>query len=181
MNSAAAASVGAKIGRVAWEWGKAFIIAAIIALLVRTFVFEFARVSGASMQDTLYNNQFLFVTKFDYIFNAPSRGDIVICSYPNRRETFVKRLIGLPGDTISIESGMVYINGSPLNQDYVTRPSHETMTPIPLKANEYFVLGDNRVSSHDSRATDVGMLTRDMINGHVRTILWPFHIIHDGG
>ena len=155
--------------------------AVIVALLIRTFIFEPIRVDGNSMNDTLLNNEFVFVTKTEYLFGDPQRQDVVICRYPNRSEYFVKRLIGLPGDTIAIEGNKVYINGELLDEPYLsdrrTLMNH-TMAPVTLGENEYFVMGDNRDNSNDSRNTSgpkaVGTLSRNMIVGHVRFVFYPF-------
>jgi signal peptidase I len=153
--------------------------AVIIALCIRGFVFEPVRVDGHSMQDTLQDTELMFVTKYDYILGEPESGDVVICKYPNRTKNFVKRLIGLPGDTIEIKNNIVYRNGEAIDEFYLTperndSPSYSTMGAIVLGDDEYFVMGDNRDNSHDSRFSDVGPLTRNQIKGHVRFVFFPF-------
>ena len=153
--------------------------AVVIALCIRGFIFEPVRVDGNSMLDTLHDREIMFVTKFDYIFGEPENGDIVICKYPESTKNYVKRLIGLPGDTIEIRNNAVYINGEVVDESYLTpdrndNPYYATMSPFELEENEYFVMGDNRDNSHDSRFSDVGTLTRKQIRGHVRFVFFPF-------
>ena len=160
--------------------------AVIIALLIRTFLFEPIRVDGNSMNDTLANGEIMFVTKPEYWFGDPQAGDVVICRYPGRTEYFVKRLMGVPGDEIEIKSNVVYRNGQALDEPYLT-PSRNSdgfsMAPYRLEEGQYFVMGDNRNNSHDSRNyyshTKPAALTRDQIVGHVRFVLFPFDKIRN--
>ncbi|HPF87919.1 MAG TPA: signal peptidase I [Candidatus Limiplasma sp.] len=153
--------------------------AVLIALFIRGFIFEPVRVDGNSMLDTLHDREIMFVTKYDYILGEPERGDIVICKYPESTKNYVKRLIGLPGDTIEIINHAVYINGEALDEDYLSAdrndgPFYANMSERVLGEDEYFVMGDNRENSHDSRSSDVGTLTRSQIKGHVRFVFYPF-------
>lgn len=153
-----------------------------VALLIRQFAVEFVRVKGSSMRSTLENGEVMLVTKAEYLFGEPKRQDVVICHYPNRYmdkwklipQYFVKRIIGLPGETVSIEEGVVHIDGAPLEEPYLdenyTR-RRTSMEPVKLGADEYFVMGDNRDNSNDSRR--IGPLKRRAIIGHVRRVLWP--------
>ncbi len=155
--------------------------AVVIALVIRTFLFEPIRVDGGSMSDTLANGEIMLVTKPEYLFGEPSLGDVVICKYPGRTEYFVKRLMGGPGDVIEVKSNVVYRNGAALEEPYLTGDRNNdgfSMTAFTLGEGEYFVMGDNRDNSHDSRnyyGADVpAALTRDQIVGHVRCVLFPF-------
>ena len=155
--------------------------AVIIALVIRTFIFEPVRVDGQSMCDTLQNNEIMFVTKPEYIFGDPQRGDVVICKYPGRTENFVKRLMGVPGDTVEVKQNVVYINGEALSEPYLTAERNDdgfSMDALTLGDGEYFVMGDNRDNSHDSRNYygygKPATLTRDQIIGHVRFVVFPF-------
>ncbi|MEG0902082.1 MAG: signal peptidase I, partial [Clostridia bacterium] len=140
------------------------------------------RVDGESMCDTLQNNEIMFVTKPEYLFGDPQRGDVVICKYPGRTENFVKRVMGIPGDTLEIHTNAVYVNGEKVEEPYLTSERNDngfSMAPFKLGADEYFVMGDNRDNSHDSRNyydyLTPSALTRDMIIGHVRYVLFPFN------
>ena len=160
------------------SWIVTLATAIVLALVIRTFIFEPIRVDGSSMADTLHNGEITFTFKTGYLFNDPQRQDVVICRYPNRKEYFVKRVMGVPGDTIAILGTTVYINGQPVEEPYLTAERNRydhTMLPITLGENEYFVMGDNRDNSNDSRnLTKVGPITRDMIVGHVRQVVYPF-------
>ncbi|MBN1777433.1 MAG: signal peptidase I [Clostridiales bacterium] len=153
--------------------------AVIIALCIRGFVFEPVIVDGSSMLDTLQDRELMFVTKFDYIFGEPERGDVIICKYPESTKNYVKRLIALPGDTIAIEDNIVYINGEAQDETYLSparndSPFYANMSERLLGGDEYFVMGDNRDNSRDSRSSGVDTLTRGQIKGHVRFVFFPF-------
>ena len=164
------------LGREIFEWIMVFVVAGAMALVVRTFIFEPVRVDGTSMLNTLQNNEFMITTKFDYLFSDPERFDIVICNYPNTSDGKyrVKRVVGLPGETIELRAGKLYINGELIEQDFDMTPNEANYGPITLQDGYYFVLGDNRNNSKDSRSALVGPLERKMIKGHVRCVVFPF-------
>jgi signal peptidase I len=155
-------------------------LAVLIALFIRSFIFEPIYVDGHSMCDTLQDREVMFVTKYDYIIGEPQRGDVVICKYPDRTENFVKRLMAVPGDTIEIKNNVVYINGEALDEPYLTPSRNDngfSMDPITMGEDDYFVMGDNRDNSHDCRNMTNGQpatLTRSQIVGHVRCVIYPF-------
>lgn len=155
--------------------------AVIIALVIRTFLFEPVRVDGHSMDDTLANGEIMFVTKPEYLTGDPQHGDVVICHYPGRGDTnFVKRVVGVPGDTLMFVDNVLIRNGEVVDEPYLTPSRNQngfSMLPITLGENEYFVCGDNRDNSHDCRNLTNGVpeaITRDMILGHVRYVVYPF-------
>ena len=155
--------------------------AVIIALVIRTFLFEPVRVDGHSMDDTLANGEIMFVTKPEYLAGDPQHGDVVICHYPDRGNTnFVKRVVGVPGDTLMFVDNVLIRNREVVDEPYLTPSRNQngfSMLPITLGENEYFVCGDNRDNSHDCRNLTNGVpeaITRDMIIGHVRYVVYPF-------
>lgn len=164
------------------SWLIELLCGAALALLVRLFVLNFARIHGSSMLPTLQDRDWAFVWRLPYLFRAPRRHDVVICHYPGRRmkklkwlpQAFVKRVIGLPGDTIEFIEGVVHINGEPLEEAYLA-PEHcrypRTRPPRLLGPDEYYVLGDNRDRSNDSRS--VGPISRRAIRGRVVCLLFP--------
>lgn len=163
-------SLGHVLLRVLWD-----VLTALLAVfLIVTFVFQVYGVDGPSMVDTLHDRERMFVTKFQYFFHAPERFDVVVCHFPGRgQENFVKRVIGLPGDTIWIDEGRLYVNGDAYEEDYAEYPDTYRMAPVTLGENEYYVMGDNRMVSNDSRNPAVGPLEKGDIIGKVQAIIWP--------
>jgi len=173
------------------EWIVSLATALLIVLVLRNFLFNIIKVDGASMSTTLLDGERLFVTVYDVKFGEVERGDVVICRYPNRgRTNFVKRVVAVPGDTVYRANGVtcvVYtVNGETVvdaldpNRAISYFAGFNDYEPYVLGENEYFVVGDNRYNSHDSRdwndsdpSGDVGPITKDMITGHVRQVIWP--------
>ena len=161
------------VGSEVISWILTILTALAIAFVLRGFVFEIYGVDGQSMTNTLQDHERLFCTKFDYLTGQPERGDVVICHYPGRGNTaFVKRLLGMPGDTVAVRNQHLYVNGKQVEDpEFMGSKPGYTFPEYTLKENEYFVLGDNRGNSNDSHS--VGPLKRDMIIAHVRTVIWP--------
>ena len=159
-----------------FEWVMVFVVAAALAFVVRTFIFEPVRVDGSSMLNTLTDGDFMIATKYDYLAGDPERFDVVICDYPNTSDGKyrVKRVIGLPGDTVELVAGELYINGEHLEQQFDMTDNAAYFGPYTVPEGHYFVMGDNRNNSKDSRSTLVGALPRSMIRGHVRMVVFPF-------
>ena len=148
--------------------------------LLITFVGQRTSVSGSSMEPTLSNNDQLILDKISYRFSEPQRFDIIVFPFQYAENTFyVKRIIGLPGETVQIDlQGNIYINGQILNEDY----GKETINfaglavePITLGDDEYFVMGDNRNNSSDSRDPSVGNIRRSNIIGKAWVRIWPLN------
>ncbi len=169
-------------GKELLSWLKELLVAALVILLVSAFLIQPVWVRGESMCDTLQDGEMMLVTKPEYLFGDPAFGDVVICRYPGRGLTpFVKRVMGLPGDVIEIRDNVVYRNGEAVEEPYLTPERNDNgfdMEPFALGEKEYFVMGDNRDWSHDSRNyyddKTPAAITRDMIHGHVRWIAFPF-------
>ena len=159
-----------------FEWVMVFVVAAAMAFVVRTYLFEPVSVDGESMLNTLNNHDFMIATKFDYLGGDPERFDIVICNYPNTDDGMyrVKRVIGLPGETIELRMGDLYIDGQFVEQNFEMTENETNFGPFIVPQGHFFVMGDNRNNSKDSRSPMVGALPRDMIVGHVRAVIYPF-------
>lgn len=149
----------------------ALVLATALALCLRQWVFVTVRVAGTSMQDTLKAGDVALVTRFDYLEDGPGRGDVVQCVFPGRGDTYIKRVIGLPGETIRFANGALTVNGRPVEEPFIS--SFTGDYEARLDAGEYLVLGDNRADSYDSRMADMGPLGVDAFLGRVRFILWP--------
>lgn len=138
------------------------------------------RVEGHSMENTLQDEDNLLVEKVSYLFKDPKRYDIVIF-YPEGREVekyYVKRIYGLPGETIQIIGDEIYINGEIIADDYAKNGTDDpgiAEQPITLADDEYFVLGDNREGSRDSRDSSLGPIKKENIAGHVMLRIWPLN------
>lgn len=144
----------------------------LIYVLVRTFLFENYRVVGSSMLPTLEDGQFLVVNKLAYRLHPPQRGDIIVFRDPqSTNRKLIKRIIGLPGETIDIKEGQVLVNSTPLDEPYIADPGNYSRGPTPIPEGEYFVLGDNRNNSSDSHIW--GDLARDRIVGKAWLTYWP--------
>ena len=148
--------------------------------LVITFVGQRTEVEGASMENTLHNGDNLIVDKLSYRFHDPERFDIIVFPFQFQDYTYyIKRIIGLPGETVQImDDGSIYINGEKLEENYgmeVIKPETigRAAEPIELGDDEYFVMGDNRNNSSDSRTDMVGNITRENIIGKAWLRIWP--------
>ncbi len=163
-----------RIKRTMLGWTITVLAAIIIALLLRTFVFVIATVDGPSMLPTLNTNEKLFVTKYTYTFSDIERGDIVICRYDKNgyNDVYVKRVIGLGGEEICIEDGVVFINGEALEESYILSPMDNDMPTQVIPYGSVFVMGDNRNVSADSRS--VGPIKEDAVIGKVQFRISPF-------
>ena len=162
-----------------YQWRKTIITVVVFAAacaLIHFFGFHIVSISGSSMNQTLRSGDYALSTRFDYLFGIdPKRGDIAECRFPDRSGTYIKRVIGLPGETIEISEGRLYIDGEALSEPYVSSPSADYS--VTLGEDEYLVLGDNRADSHDSRAADMGLLSEDDFIGRVRFVIFPFRNI----
>ena len=168
------------------EWVVSIVTALLAVLIIRSFFFTIIRVDGTSMTDTLQNNDRLFVTVLDMKLHGPDRFDVVITHYDDTRKEYVKRVIGLPGDTLEVKSGVLYVNGEAYEEPFLSTdrivnyslPQYD-FGPIEVPEGSYFVMGDNRDNSRDSRR--VGFLSEDKIVGKVRYIIWPLNRIGSVG
>lgn len=159
-----------------WEIIKIVIIALAIVVPIRCFLFQPFIVSGQSMEPNFYPGDYLIIDELSFRLREPKRGEAIVFRYPrNPSQRYIKRIIGLPGEEVKIEEGVVRINGEILDESHYLLPEIKTLDNLSLKLseNEYFVLGDNREASSDSRRW--GALPRENIVGRVFLRLWPFY------
>lgn len=148
-----------------------FLPALVLAVVIHLFLAQATVVYGQSMEPNLHDHQRLIIEKVSYRLRQPQRTEIVVVDLPSMSEKLIKRVIGLPGDTISIEMGVVYINGVVLDEPYVFNPDRRTIMPQVIPAGQYFVMGDNRGNSNDSRS--FGTVSLDQLVGRAWVRYWP--------
>lgn len=152
------------------EIGITLILAVVIFLGLQATVSS-SVVIGSSMEPDFHNGQRLVVSKVSYHFREPERGDVITFHSPNSQEDFIKRVIGLPGDTVGIKGGEVYVNGSPLDEPYIADSPEYTFYEQEVPQDSYFVLGDNRNNSNDSH--NGWMVPRQNVIGSAWLSIWP--------
>jgi len=155
-------------------WARDLVIAACLAAVIIVFFYQPVKVEGTSMAPSLSDQERIFINKFVYRVGAIERGDVVVFWYPlDRAKSFIKRVVGLPGDLVQIREGRVYINGQHLDEPYV--PAEFTdfsdYGPLRVRTGEYFVMGDHRASSNDSRM--FGPVAANYIYGKAVFAYWP--------
>lgn len=147
--------------------------ALVLALIIHLFLAQATVVYGRSMEPNLSESQRLIIDKLSYRFHSPRRNDIVVLSIPTMNEMLVKRVVGLPGETIEIHNGVVYVNNQELEEQFQHNLSDYDTVPVTLGPLNYFVLGDNRTNSNDSRV--FGSVKREYIVGRVWLRYWPLN------
>ncbi|MGC9291117.1 MAG: signal peptidase I [Acidobacteriaceae bacterium] len=155
-------------------WLRDLVFSIAVSFLIITFLYQPVRVEGTSMMPELRDQERLFINKFAYHFEQVQRDDVVVFQYPlDRQKSYIKRVIAGPGDTLRIDDGQVYVNGKAIREPYVpTRYRDQRSYPeTTLAANEYFVMGDHRSISSDSR--DFGPVDRKLIYGKAVFVYWP--------
>src|SRR6266851_1149938 len=155
-------------------WTRDLLIAIGLALIIIIFLYQPVKVEGTSMAPLLSDQERIFINKFVYRFEPIQRGDVVVFWYPlDRSKSFIKRVIGLPGETVEIRQGVVYVNGKAVAEPYVP-PKYEDLSdfgPVRVPKDSYFVMGDHRVSSNDSRV--FGPVASRYIYGRAVFAYWP--------
>ncbi|MEG0309889.1 MAG: signal peptidase I [Eubacterium sp.] len=156
------------------EWIQSIIIAVVLAFIIKLFLFDFVLVQGSSMFPTLENKDRLIINKIEYRVSDPDYGEIVILNYSKSTE-YVKRVIAKGGDTVAIKDLVVCVYGNPIAEDYVNTDSYADFSEVTVPEGKYFVMGDNRANSSDSRFKNLGFVDREAIIGHVFFRFWPLN------
>lgn len=161
------------------EWVEAIVVAFILFLGIRTFIIQAFHIPSGSMEPTLLVGDYLFVNKFIYRFRKPRRTDIVVFKYPaNPKQDYIKRIIGLPGENVEVKNRIVYVNGKPLDEPYAVYADssrfsrYENFAQRHVPKGSYFVMGDNRDRSLDSRRW--GFLPARNIRGKALVVYWSW-------
>lgn len=178
------------IWRESKEWLKAFLLAMVLFFLIRTFLFAPFIVDGESMAPTLHSGERLIVTKIVYLWGEPKRGDIIVFHATKTRD-YIKRVIALPGETVEIRDDRLFIDGKEVPEPYLEEYRRKTQEaglkltedygPATVPEGAYFVLGDNRRNSQDSRM--IGTISKDQIVGRADIVFWPlssFRLLNSG-
>src|SRR5487761_26151 len=163
-------------GRELRVWSRDVAVALALALIIIVFLYQPVKVEGTSMAPLLSDQERIFINKFVYRFEPIHRGDVVVFWYPlDRSQSFITRVIGLPGQTLEIREGELYVNGKHVAERYVPQNYFDDSSygPIKIPADEYFVMGDHRDSSNDSRI--FGPVPEEFIYGKAVFAYWPFH------
>jgi signal peptidase I len=157
------------------------VIAFVLAMILRTFVIEGRIIPSGSMLPTLQLQDRVMVNKFIYYFKEPQRGDVIVFDPPevlHSDKPFIKRLIGLPGETVEVKNGKVYINGKALKEPYLAEPMNYEYGPVVVPKGCLFMMGDNRNHSFDSHLWNA-WLTEDRVMGKAFVIYWPIKDMTD--
>lgn len=154
-------------------WIESLGLAMAIALLINVFLAQSFRVDGASMEPSLFNGERVMLEKVTYRVKEPARGDVIVLRVEGESQPYIKRIVGLPGDQIEVDHHQLVINGVPLNEDYTYGPTYGDFGPLTVPNGTYFVMGDNRNNSLDSRFPTVGPVKRTQIVGRAIFRYWP--------
>jgi signal peptidase I len=160
--------------RILWNWSRDLFLALAFSAFFIVFLYQPVRVEGTSMLPGLQDQERIFINKFVYKLEPIERGDIVVFHYPfDPSKSYIKRVIGLAGDRVRIVEGQVYLNDRPLKERYVPGDyfDYRSMAEMMVPAHSYFVLGDHRSLSNDSR--DFGAVEQDYIYGKAVFVYWP--------
>jgi signal peptidase I len=158
------------------HWARDLLISVVIAIVVILFIYQPVKVEGTSMMPALVDQERIFINKFVYKIGSGNieRGDMVVFWFPGDvTKSYIKRVIGTPGDVVEVNNGAVIINGKQLHEDYVPEEyrDHVSVAPTRIPKDRFFVLGDHRSSSNDSRTW--GLVPRSYIYGKAVFVYWP--------
>lgn len=169
-----------KILSAIWDFVEVLVFSGAIFLVLYLLILQPHKIKGSSMEPSFYDKEYLLTDKVSYKLGEPKRGDVIVFKAPNTDdEEFIKRIIALPGETILIKDGKVYINGRLVDESYIVKGTYTSGGAmvkegfeLTLPPGKYFVMGDNRLYSSDSRTW--GPITKDDITGRAWIIYWPF-------
>lgn len=156
------------------DWAKALVFALVVGLVLVRFIIISAYIPTGSMQNTINPGDRVIGLRLTYLVSEPQRGDIVVFKFPDdESQNYVKRIIGLPGETVQMKNGVVYLNGQPLEEEYLREAAVGDTEVFTVPEDCYFMMGDNRNYSHDSRKWTNHFVKREKILGKVYFRYWP--------
>lgn len=158
------------------QWAPSIVIALVLSLFIRAYVAEAVRVPSGSMIPTIQINDYLIIEKMMWL-TKPKHGDIIVFFPPTSNDRYVKRLIGLPGDTIEVKNGELYRNQEPVDEPYINEKMTYTFGPVLVPEDDYLFLGDNRNTSNDSHAWSTPFVHEDQLIGKVILELPTHHFL----
>jgi signal peptidase I len=156
------------------SWILIILVAFVLSFLIRYYIIQPYRVDMTSMVNTLHPDDLVLVDKLSYRFHLPRRGDVIVFQPPiDTKDKYIKRVIGLPGETIEVSNNVVYVDGKPLNEPYMYTPMLGDMPPTKVPSDSVFAMGDNRSVSLDSRS--FGPVKISSIVGKAVVVYWPLN------
>lgn len=157
-----------------FEWGKALVLAVVLALIIRVLLVETYLVDGNSMQPSLHDGERVLINKMVYRFGSPNSSDVIVFRYPREPwRDFIKRVVAVAGQEVEVRNGRVFVDGVALDEPYLQTQTHGSFGPATVPAGAVFVMGDNRNFSLDSRDPSVGYVPIANIKGKAMVIFWP--------
>ncbi len=162
------------VARAAFSWLRDLALSVVIMIIVILFLYQPVKVEGTSMMPSLVNQERIFINKFVYRFSDIERGDTVVFQFPqDTSKSYIKRVVGMPGDTVEVVNGTVFVNGKQLDEPYVPDEMRDAKSyaAVKVEPDHYYVLGDHRNSSNDSR--NWGTVRRGYIYGKAVFVYWP--------
>lgn len=155
------------------SWVLSIVAGVCLALLLRTYLIEPYQILQTSMESTIHETERIYVNKLAYRVGDPQRGDVVLASIPGEERPLIKRVIALPGDTVEVRDGAVWLNGQRLEEPYLDCTTPGSFGPLTVTEDHLFLMGDNRPVSRDSRSSTVGLVAYDQLIGRAELVYWP--------
>lgn len=166
--------VPARLRRAIAEYTDSGIVASMVAIFVVTFLLQISRVEGISMEPTLQGGEYTLINKLTYRWRVPERGDVIVFRSPiDPKADYIKRVIAVPGETVEVKDGTVFVNGNPLKETYEECAPDYDFAAQTVPPDHLFVLGDNRNRSYDSHLWDEPFIPMSLVRGRAAIVLWP--------
>lgn len=166
--------IPSRLRRAIAEYTDSGIVASMVAIFVVTFLLQISRVEGISMEPTLQGGEYTLINKLTYRWRVPERGDVIVFRSPiDPKADYIKRVIAVPGETVEVKEGTVFVNGNPLKETYEECAPDYDFAAQKVPPDSLFVLGDNRNRSYDSHLWDEPFVPMSLVRGRASVVLWP--------